>query len=158
MGNRDARIRAGVKDEGCAAGWEHWSVLSVNSTIEQGWKRTYRKGPGQEKSIRVNCFPHNIIWRLLWRNSFASSSELSLCVLFISAPAILRYPYRNCCFQPRWPRTQRNCSSWIYSSLASSHLSILRKKYLEMEQRLSKTLIRNTHSQRAYRYGTEPLE
>lgn len=52
MGNQVAGPCAGVMGWGCAPDWGCLSVLSVNSTIKQGWKRTYRKSPGQEKSIK----------------------------------------------------------------------------------------------------------
>lgn len=51
-GNQGAGTCAGIMDWGCALDWECSSVLSVNSTIKQGWKRAYRKSPGQENSIK----------------------------------------------------------------------------------------------------------
>lgn len=106
---------------------------------------------------RVNCFPHNIIWRHVGGSSFALFSEFSFHMLFISAAVTLRYPYRNCCFQLRWPRTQRSCSSWACFSLASSRLSTLRKKHSEMEQRLNRILKRSTPCLRGCRYDMNSL-
>lgn len=162
------RIGAGVTGvQGCVPGkqmsvvqlsWDCWSSSVCELHCQTRVGKILPEGPRAGKGCqKVNYFPHNIIWKHIWGNSFALSSEFSFHMLFISAAVTLRYPYRNCCFQLRWPRTQRSCSSWAYFSLASSHLSTLRKKHSEMERRPKKIVKRSTRSLRGYRYGINAL-